>query len=107
MPINRRRFLERSIRGGFGAAAGAYGLGAAAKAVAPSDKVVVGMMGVGGRGTSLTQFFASRPDVDIAYICDVDNKKFERAVKVVEDKQGKTPKTIGNFQRILEDIMTG
>ena len=103
MAINRRRFLERGIRGGFGVAASAYGLGVASKAAAPSDKVVVGMMGVGGRGTFLTQLFASRPDVEIAYICDVDKLKFQRAVKVVEDKKGKTPKTIGNFQRILED----
>ena len=76
MAINRRRFLERSIQGGFGVAAGVYGLGAASKAAAPSDKVVVGMMGVGGRGTFLTQLFASRPDVEIAYICDVDKRKF-------------------------------
>src|SRR5208337_1888851 len=103
MAVNRRRFLERSIQGGFGVAAGAYGLGLASKAAAPSDKVVVGMMGVGGRGTFLTELFASRPDVEIAYICDVDSRKFARAVKVVEDKQGKTPKTIGNFQRMLED----
>ena len=103
MAVSRRRFLERSIQGGFGVAAGVYGLSAGSKAAAPSDKIVVGMMGVGGRGTFLTELFASRPDVEIAYICDVDSRKFARAVKVVEDKQGKTPKTIGDFRRILED----
>jgi predicted dehydrogenase len=95
--------LDRSIKGGFSAALGAAGMRAAAKAVAPSDKVVVGVMGVGGRGTQLTTFFASRPDVEIAYICDVNAKRLPGAVKVVEDKKGKTPKTVGNFQRILED----
>jgi len=103
MAETRRRFLERSIQGGFGVAAGLYGLGAAPKAAAPSDKVVVGVMGVGGRGTFLTQLFASRPDVEVAYLCDVDSRKFHGAVKVVEDKQGKTPKTLGDFRRILED----
>jgi len=103
MAINRRRFLVRSIRGGFGVAVGVSGLGSASKAVAQSDKVVVGMMGVGGRGTDLTQLFASRPDVEIAYICDVDNRKLQRAVKVVEDIKGRTPRTTGNFKRILED----
>lgn len=78
-------------------------LGATGKAVSPSDKVVVGMMGVGGRGTFLTELFASRPDVEIAYICDVDSRKFARAVKVVEDLKGKKTKTVGNFQRMLED----
>jgi len=103
MAVSRRRFLERSIRGGFGVAAGVYSLSAASKAVAPSDKVVVGVMGVGGRGTFLTQEFASRPEVGIAYICDVDSRKFQRAVKVVEEKQGKAPRTISDFRRILED----
>ena len=60
-------------------------------------------MGVGGRGTQLTAFFAERPDVEIAYVCDVNAKRLPGAVKVVQDKKGKTPKTVGNFQRILED----
>jgi predicted dehydrogenase len=103
MAISRRRFLDRSIKGGLSAAIGAAGVRAVPKAVAPSDKVVVGVMGVGGRGTQLTTFFASRPDVEIAYVCDVNAKRLPDAVKVVEDKKGKTPKAIGNFQRILED----
>jgi len=103
MAISRRRFLNRSIKGGFGAALGAAGVRTAAKAVAPSDKVVVGVMGVGGRGTALTTFFAERPDVEIAYVCDVNAKRLPVAVKAVQDTNGKTPKAVGNFQRILED----
>jgi predicted dehydrogenase len=103
MAISRRRFLNRSIKGGFGAALGAAGVRTAAKAVAPSDKVVVGVMGVGGRGTALTTFFAERPDVEIAYVCDVNAQRLPGAVKLVQDKKGKAPKAVGNFQRILED----
>jgi predicted dehydrogenase len=103
MGINRRRFLERTLRGGAGVAMGVSGLASASKTIPPSDKVVVGMMGVGGRGTFLTQLFASRPDVEIAYVCDVDNRKFARAVKLVEDLKGRKPQVVGNFQRVLED----
>ena len=95
--------MDRSIMGGFSAALGAAGMRTASMAVASSDKVVVGVMGVGGRGTQLTTFFAARPDVEIAYICDVNAKRLPGAVKIVEGKKGKTPKTVGNFQRILED----
>ena len=95
--------MDRGIKAGFGAAIGAAGMRSAAKAAAPSDKVVVGVMGVGGRGTQLTGFFASRPDVEIAYVCDVNSNKLPGAVKVVEDKKGKTPKAVGDFRRILED----
>jgi len=103
MAISRRGFLDRSIKTGLGAAMSAAAVRPVAKAVAPSDKVVVGVMGVGGRGTQLTGFFASRPDVEIAYICDVNAKRLPRAVQVVEDKQGKTPKTTGDFRHILDD----
>lgn len=103
MAISRRRFLDRSIKGGLSAAMGAAGVRAASKAVAPSDKVVVGVMGVGGRGTQLTTFFADRPDVEIAYVCDVNGQRLPAAAKLVQDKKGKSPKTVGNFQRILED----
>jgi predicted dehydrogenase len=105
MGINRRQFLERTLGGGAGVALGAAhaGLAPTTKAVPASDKVVVGMMGVGDRGTFLTQLFASRRDVYVAYICDVDTRKFARAVKVVADLQAGKPKVVGNFERILED----
>lgn len=103
MAINRRGFLDRSIKSGMSAALGTAAVRSFAKPVAASDKVIVGVMGVGGRGTALTTFFASRPDVEIAYVCDVNAKRLPPAVKLVEDKKGKTPRTVGNFQRILED----
>lgn len=103
MTMSRRRFLDRSIKGGFNAALGTAAVRATSRAVPPSDKVVVGVMGVGGRGTQLTGFFAERPDVEIAYVCDVNAKRLPGAAKVVEEKKGKTPKAVGNFQRILED----
>ena len=95
--------MDQSVKGGFSAALWVSGGRTAAKAVAPSDKVVVGVMGVGGRGTQLTSFFAERSDVEIAYVCDVNAKRLPEATKVVENKKGKTPKAVGDFRRILED----
>ena len=102
-PSGRRGFLDRSIKGGLGAALGVATLRAPLKAVAPSDKVVVGIMGVGKRGTSLTQLFAQRPDVEIAYVCDVDDRKAALAAKAVQNKKGKAPTAVGSFEHILED----
>jgi predicted dehydrogenase len=100
---SRRGFLDQSIKGGVSAALGLAAVRTTSKPVAATDKVVVGVMGVGGRGTQLTTFFADRSDVEIAYVCDVNAKRLPIATKVVEGKKGKTPKAIGNFQRILED----
>jgi len=103
MGISRRSFLDQGIKSGVGAALSAAVVRAVPKAPAASDKVVVGLMGVGSRGTTLATFFSSRPDVEVAYICDCDARKLPAAVKLVEQKKGKTPKTVGNFQRVLED----
>ena len=92
MAIDRRQFLDQGIKSGLAAAIGAAGPRAVAKPVAPNDKVVVGVMGVGGRGTQLTGFFADRPDVEIAYICDVNAKQLPGAVKVVRTRKAKRPR---------------
>jgi len=39
-----------------------------------NDKIVIGVMGLGGRGTYLAESFAQRPDAEIAYLCDTDTK---------------------------------
>lgn len=96
--IGRRDFLKSAI-----------GTGAALKAVSPrrsvsaSDKVILGIMGVGGRGTQLAGWFAQMPDVEVAYLCDVNERRFGRAVERVETAQGREPKPVKDFRRILDD----
>jgi len=103
MAVDRRGFLDRSIKGGLGAAFGVATIRAPLNAVAPGDKVVVGIMGVGTRGAFLTQLFTQRPDVEIAYVCDVDDRKTALAAKAVQEKKGKAPAAVGSFEHILED----
>ena len=76
--------MERGIQGGLGA-----GILSSSRAVSASDKVVIGVMGVGGRGTFLAKLFASRPDVEVAYVCDVDSNKLESVAKSVEELGGR------------------
>lgn len=96
---NRRTFL--------GAAAG-LALGAAASRAAdsssPADRVVVGVMGMGGRGTGLAGLFASQPGARIAYVCDVDRARAGAAADAVA-RRDKTPapNPVGDFRRILDD----
>lgn len=76
--------------------------GSRARAAA-SDKVVVGVMGVGGRGLILLRNLVKRDDVRIKYICDADRRAFGPAVKIVAEKRGYTPATVQDFRRILDD----
>ena len=40
---------------------------------APSNKVILAVMGVNSRGSYLAKSYAQLPNVEIAYICDVED----------------------------------
>lgn len=96
--ITRRSFVKQSL-----ATAATVTILDGKKVWGANDQVVVGMMGVGGRGTFLTGKFAAQTGVRIAYICDVDTRKHNRAMKIVEDEQGHKPKAVQDFRRMLDD----
>jgi len=103
-PIDRRRFLQYSA--GASLAAGAAAILARAEegqSVAAQEQVVVGIMGVNGRGSDLARGFARLPDARVAYICDVDSRAVAKAVDAVADVQGDKPTGVADFRRILDD----
>ena len=66
--MNRREFLGQSTIAAAGAVCASSGLAA----VAPNEKVTVAVVGVRGRGNALLTGFATRPTVDVKYVCDLD-----------------------------------
>lgn len=48
---------------------------------APSNKVVVAVMGVNSRGAYLAECFSKLPDVEVAYICDVEDTAIANGLK--------------------------
>jgi predicted dehydrogenase len=59
-----------------------------AGAVAASERIVMGCIGVGGRGTGVMRGFLGRDDVQVVAVCDVDQKQRDKAKKLVDDKYG-------------------
>jgi predicted dehydrogenase len=111
---NRRQFLQQAAATATGLAAGASfasGAGAEPAAQAPTtpptpagEKFVIGMMGTGGRGQwLLKEELVTRPNVEIAYLCDVDSKRLADAVKLVAAATDKAPKAVSDFRHILDD----
>ena len=94
-PISRRSFM------GTGAAT-AVAAGSAS-AAAPSDRVNLGMIGVGGRGRSLLRGFASLPDVSVSYICDADQASLERARQTLADEGKPQPQTTYDMRHLFYD----
>ena len=54
-------------------------------AMAASDKITIALMGVRGRGRALTKAFCDQPDVNVAYVCDVDQSVVGPAFQLIED----------------------
>src|SRR5215475_944281 len=94
--MNRRHFIQSSASTVAGAAI-------SRKLVSASDKVTLAMIGVRGQGANLTRNFARLEDVNIAYLCDIDQNVFGKAAKTVEDQKGKRPQLIGDLRRALDD----
>ncbi|HVM90223.1 MAG TPA: Gfo/Idh/MocA family oxidoreductase [Puia sp.] len=77
---SRRKFLKNSAL----AAAGFYivprhvlGRGF----VAPSDKLIIAGIGVGGKGESDLKYFSDSGKAEIAYLCDVDDRQAKTSVE--------------------------
>ena len=89
--MNRRSF--------FVAGSGAL----AAWAAAPSDRVVVGVIGSGGRGTLVMTVFQKDPSVEVGAICDVYEPNLERALSTAAKTNGAHPKAYRNYKELLAD----
>jgi predicted dehydrogenase len=96
----RREFLQQSSAG---IATAALGFPSLARAVTAQGRITLGMIGPGGHGSNLLKSFASQPDVDVAWVCDVDSQRMAAGAKMVEASQGKLPKTDKDMRRIFED----
>src|SRR6202012_3286962 len=48
--------------------------------IAPSDKLTIAAIGAGGKGESDLAEFAKSPNANIAYLCDVDDRRCVKSV---------------------------
>src|SRR5438046_5438270 len=67
---------------------------------APSNKVIVAVMGVNSRGAYLAKSFATSPDVEVAYICDVEDKAIQNGLDAVKNAARK-PTVVKDIRKLL------
>jgi predicted dehydrogenase len=96
--LSRRRFLTQSA---LGLAAGVTALAPAA--VAANDKIGVACIGVRGQGGSLLHNFAAQSDVNLLYICDIDETVRGSRGQEIEKKTRKMPKLVKDYRTVLDD----
>ena len=92
---NRRKFIKGS------AAAGALSLAPSSIRAAnkASNFMRVGVIGL-SRGVAHVRRFAETSGVEVAYVCDVDEKRISRGTKALKSGDAKG---VTDFRRILED----
>jgi predicted dehydrogenase len=102
--VDRRDFIKATTATGLGIlATSSRSSPLLALNGSPAEKVVVGVIGVNGRGVVHAANFAKLPNSEVAYICDVDSKVIQRAVTAAGRSQTKAVKVEGDFRKILDD----
>ncbi len=92
-PLTRRGFLKQAaLATGVMAAplivpASVLGLGGA---VPPSEKIVLGGIGIGGRGSGVLAWMLPEPDVQFVAVCDPQKPRAASVKKMVDNKYGNT-----------------
>jgi predicted dehydrogenase len=89
--LTRRRFLRAASQAGAVLAMPALVPGSAlglSGAVAPSERIVLGGLGLGGRGTGDLGSFMNNPDVQFVAICDVRRQRREAIKNMADTRYG-------------------
>src|SRR5512135_2116633 len=111
--INRRDFLKRASAAGLGlvlarhigslAHAAAQARGSVRRALGPNDTIRTAVIGTNGRGLAHIECLTSLPGVEVAYICDVDDRAIATGIKTATNRQKIEPKGLKDFRKALED----
>lgn len=71
----------------------------AALAQTPSSRLVLGLIGSGGRGRAITRFHRQDPDVTVGAVCDIYEPNLERGLS----EAGGGAKAYRNYKELLAD----
>jgi predicted dehydrogenase len=94
--LSRREFIEATAAG----AAASTLVTSTTKAASANDKLVVGLIGCGNRGIHDAGLFKSMPNVELAYVCDVDEGRRQNAVQ----KLGvESRRAVSDLRKMLDD----
>ena len=87
--MNRRSFIRQTAKGSLAATALAgFHIGAPRAIGQSSNRIKVGVMGL-GRGMAHVKAALAIPNVELAYVCDVDQQRTEKAIAATEDQPTK------------------
>src|SRR5262245_58071043 len=105
--LSRRQILQDSmLAAASAAAAGAVSRGAIAEDQPPksaNDTIHHAVIGCRIRGRVHAKEFASKPGVEITYVCDPDRDLANELADAVEKQQGRRPKAVQDLRVVFDD----
>jgi predicted dehydrogenase len=105
MKSTRRAFISKSTKLAAVSASGMVpGLSLARqRETAPSDKIIVGLVGARNMGFGILTHALNQPGVECAAICDIDDHILDERINTVNEKQGKKPARYKDFRKFMEN----
>jgi predicted dehydrogenase len=99
-PIGRRSFVGAALSG---LSVGSAALSKLANGQSPNNKVILALIGAGGRGSQLATNFARVENIEFKYICDVNEQRGESLFADLEKQYGRRPKRIVDMREVFDD----
>jgi len=104
---NRRKFIKSTISSAIGIVAFPHIIPASSLgrggAIAPSDRIVMGAIGVGSQGTGNMRNFLGRKETRFVAVCDVDKNHRDQAKRYVDEANNNTEcRTYHDFREFLD-----
>ena len=101
---SRRDFLAKSTLMAAGVVLGTGSFPAAGSVLGANDKIRIGFIGVGNRGSQLLGLFMTHPDCEIAALCDVyepylSRNRAEVDPRYLKDMEGQIPRMGEQFPK--------
>lgn len=107
MKDSRRKFMKKAAGSALGLIAAPYIIPGTALgkngAIAPSNRIVMGGIGLGSMGSGNTRNFLGKDEVQYVAICDVDSSRRGKASMMVNGRyKNKDCRTYGDYREFLE-----
>lgn len=90
MKTNRRKFLSTTALAATALSSG--------RVLGANEKIRLGFIGIGGRGMGSAAWFSKIEDVEVAYLCDVEQKQLDRGKQLYPNA-----KVTKDMRKLIED----
>ncbi|MCG8307346.1 MAG: Gfo/Idh/MocA family oxidoreductase, partial [Cytophagales bacterium] len=106
MEKSRRAFIKKSLESTAALSVGgvlpAFSARSYSNILNANGTIIVSVMGVNSRGTSLAKNFARQKNCEVAHICDVDARAIAKCTEAVRDRQARKPVGYVDIRKSLE-----